>query len=76
MKELLTYIAQGLVTKPEAVSVTEITRDDVLVLELRVDSSDMGRVIGKSGRIAKDIRTIIKSVSIRDNIKVLVDIVD
>lgn len=76
MKELLAYIAQGLVTKPDAVSVTEIQRDDALVLELRVDPEDMGRVIGRNGRIAKDIRTVIKSVSIRENIKVLVDIVD
>ncbi|MFI3115388.1 MAG: KH domain-containing protein [Clostridia bacterium] len=76
MKELLTYIAESLVTKPEAVSVTEVLKGETLVLELRVDPSDMGRVIGRNGKIAKDIRTLIKSVGSRDNVKVLVDIVD
>ncbi len=76
MKDLLTYIVCGLVTKPEAVSVKEIERDDCLVLELSVDPEDMGRVIGRGGRIAKDIRTLVKSVSSRQNMKVLVDIID
>ena len=76
MKELLIYIAKGLVTNPSAVSVTEVMKEDALVLELRVDSVDMGRIIGRNGRIAKDIRTLVKSVGSRDNVKVLVDIVD
>lgn len=76
MKDLLTYIAQNLVTKPENVCVTCEERDDALVLKLSVDPVDMGRVIGRGGRIAKDIRTLIKSASARENKKVFVDIVD
>lgn len=76
MKELLIYIAKSLVTKPDAVSVTEVMKEETLVLELRVDSDDMGRVIGRNGRIAKDIRTLVKSVGSRNNVKVMVDIVD
>ena len=76
MKELLTYIAQNLVDQPDAVTVTEIDRDGELVLELRVAPEDMGKVIGKHGRIAKEIRAIMKYAAIRKNIKVSVDIVD
>ena len=76
MKELLEYIVKALVDKPEAVSVNEAEKDDALVLELRVDPDDMGKVIGKQGRIAKAMRTIIKTAAIRDNIRVTVDIVD
>ncbi len=76
MKDLLTYIAKSLVENPDAVSVTEVEKEDGLVLELRVSPDDMGKVIGKHGRIAKEIRTVIKSAALRDNIKVSVDIVD
>ncbi len=76
MKDLLTYIAKSLVEDPDSVSVTEVTKEDGLVLELRVAPSDMGKVIGKHGRIAKEIRSVIKAASLRDNIKVSVDIVD
>lgn len=76
MKDLLTYIAKSLVEHPDAVSVTEVNRDDSLVLELRVSPDDMGKVIGKHGRIAKEIRSIIKAAALKDNIKVSVDIVD
>ncbi len=76
MKDLLTYIAKSLVENPEAVSVNEVTKEDGLVLELRVAPEDMGKVIGKHGRIAKEIRTIIKAAALRDNIKVSVDILD
>ena len=76
MKELLTYIAQNLVDHPEAVSVTERAGEDETVLELRVAPEDMGKVIGRQGRIAKDIRTIIKSVAQRNGQKVSVEIVD
>ena len=57
MKDLLLYIAQNLVENPDAVSVTEIERDGELTLELRVAPEDMGKVIGRQGRIAKEIRT-------------------
>ena len=76
MKELLLYMAKNLVDDPEAVTVTEIEGDDGKVLELRVAEGDMGKVIGRQGRIAKEIRTIIKTVAQRTGEKVTVEIVD
>ena len=76
MKELLLYMAKNLVDNPDAVSVNEMTEEDGLVLELRVAPEDMGKVIGRQGRIAKEIRTIIKTVAQRDCVKVTVEIVD
>ena len=65
MKDLLTYIAQNLVEHPQAVDVQETETDGNVVLELRVDPSDMGKVIGRQGRIAKEIRTLMRSVAQR-----------
>ena len=76
MKELLLYMAKNLVDNPDAVAVNEITDEEGLVLELRVAPEDMGKVIGRQGRIAKEIRTIIKTVAQRDGEKVTVEIVD
>ena len=76
MKELLLYMAKNLVDDPEAVSVKEITDDEGTVLELHVASDDMGKVIGRQGRIAKEIRTIVKTVAQRSGEKVTVEIVD
>ena len=76
MKELLLYMAKNLVDDPEAVTVTEIEDEDGKVLELRVAEGDMGKVIGRQGRIAKGIRTIIKTVAQRTGEKVTVEIVD
>lgn len=76
MKDLLTYIAKSLVENPDAVEVTEVQKEDGLVLELRVAPDDMGKVIGKHGRIAKEIRTVVKAAALRDNVKVSVDILD
>ena len=76
MKELLTYIAQNLVEHPDQVSVAEYENAGETILELRVAAEDMGKVIGRQGRIAKEIRTIIKSVAQRDGQKVSVEIVD
>ena len=76
MKELLTYIVQSLVDNPDQVSVTERKADGETVFEVRVADGDMGKVIGRQGRIAKEIRTIIKAVSQRDGKRVTVDIVD
>ena len=76
MKELLLYMAKNLVNNPDAVSVNEISNEDGKVLELRVAPEDMGKVIGRQGRIAKEIRTIIKTVAQRDGEKVTVEIVD
>ncbi len=75
MKELLAYIARNLVDNPDAVTVTEIEGDET-VLELRVAPEDMGKVIGRQGRIAREIRTIVKSVAQRQGKKVSVDIID
>ena len=74
MKELLLYMAQNLVDHPDQVSVTEITGDET-TLELRVAPEDMGKVIGRQGRIAKEIRTIIKSVAQRKGEHVNVEII-
>ncbi len=76
MKELLTYIAKSLVDHPEAVAVTEHAGEGETVLELRVASDDMGKVIGRQGRIAKEIRTLMRSVAQKNGVRVTVDIVD
>ena len=76
MKELLLYMAKNLVDDPESVTVTEIENADGKVLELRVAESDMGKVIGRQGRIAKEIRTIIKTVAQRTGERVTVEIMD
>ena len=76
MKDLLTYIAQNLVEHPQAVDVQETETDGNVVLELRVDPSDMGKVIGRQGRIAKEIRTLMRSVAQRQGKKVSVEIMD
>lgn len=75
MKELLLYVAKNLVEHPEQVTVTEIEGDPV-ILELRVAPEDMGKVIGRQGRIAKEIRTVVKSVAQRTGKRVNVEIVD
>ena len=76
MKQLLTYIAQSLVEHPEAVSVTEVELSNETVLKLRVAPEDMGKVIGRQGRIAKEIRALMRSVAQRQGKKISVDIVD
>lgn len=76
MKELLTYIAKNLVNDPDAVTVTETERDDEIVFELRVAPDDMGKVIGRHGRIAKEIRTLMKAAGNRENKKISVEIMD
>ena len=76
MKELLLYMAKNLVDDPEAVTVTETSDEDGKVLEPRVAPGDMGKVIGRQGRIAKEIRTIVKTVAQRTGEKVTVEIVD
>ena len=75
MKDLLLYVAQNLVEHPEAVTVTEI-EGETTVLELRVAPEDMGKVIGRQGRIAKEIRSVVKSVAQRIGKKVNVEIID
>ncbi len=75
MKELLLYIARNLVEHPEQVTV-ESFEGDPMVLELRVAPEDMGKVIGRGGRIAKEIRAIMKAVAQRKGVRVSVEIVD
>ncbi len=76
MKDLLLYVARNLVDAPDAVTVTEIEGDQELTLELRVAPDDMGKVIGRQGRNAKEIRTLIRSYAQRTGQRVSVDIVD
>jgi predicted RNA-binding protein YlqC (UPF0109 family) len=77
MKALLEDLARQLVSKPEAVSVAEFTEDDgTVVLELSVDGEDYGRIIGRGGRTANALRTVIKASAVKDHKRVLVDIVD
>ena len=76
MKELLLYMAKNLVDNPDAVTVGEVTDEEGKVLELHVAEGDMGKVIGRQGRIAKEIRTIVKTVAQRTGEKVTVEIVD
>ena len=76
MKELLLYMAKNLVDNPDAVTVEEVTDEEGKVLELHVAEGDMGKVIGRQGRIAKEIRTIIKTVAQRTGEKVTFEIVD
>ena len=76
MKELLLYVAKNLVDQPDAVRVTQSESEEGIQLELHVASEDMGKVIGRQGRIAKEIRTIVKTVAQRSGERVTVDIVD
>ena len=76
MKELLIYIAQSLVDNPDEVSVTERETDMETVFELRVNPADMGKVIGRQGRIAKEIRALMRSVAQRQGKRISVDILD
>jgi len=75
MVELVKYIARSLVEKPEAVDVREVETEDSIVIELRVDPEDMGKVIGKQGRIAKAIRTVVKAASVKVPKPVFVEII-
>lgn len=77
MKELVGVIARALVDDPDAVDVTETETDSAIVVDLKVADNDMGKVIGKNGRIAKCIRTLAKASVVKDNNKkVIVNILD
>jgi len=76
-RDLLEYLAEGLVEEPDAVSVEQFEQGDgTLVLELSVDDGDYGRVIGRGGRTAKALRTVVKAAAAADDRRLLVDIVD
>jgi uncharacterized protein len=77
VKDLLTYLVSSLVERPEAVRIEEFEEDDgTLVLELSVAQDDYGKVIGRGGRTAQALRTVVKAAAVKDNRRVLVDIVD
>ena len=77
MKDLLEYLAQGLVEHPDAVRVTEVQDDDgTVVLELSVDEDDYGSIIGRGGRTAMALRAVVKAAAVKEQRRVFVDIVD
>lgn len=75
MKELLEVIARNLVDNPEQVTVSEVKGERSIILELKVAPEDMGKVIGKQGRIAKAIRTVVKAAAIHEDKRIVVEIV-
>ena len=76
MKELVEVIAKALVDNPDEVVVTETQKDEEIVIELKVAAADMGKVIGKQGRIAKAIRSVVKAAASKEDKKVIVDPVE
>jgi predicted RNA-binding protein YlqC (UPF0109 family) len=76
MKELVLYLAKVLVSNPEAVEVRERENDGASVLELKVAKEDLGRIIGKQGRTAKSIRTLLNAAASRDNRRIVLEIVE
>lgn len=76
MKELVQYLAKSLVSNPDAVQVTETESDGGSLLELKVAKEDLGRIIGKQGRTAKSIRTLVNAAASRSNRKVTLEIVE
>ena len=76
MKQVLTDLAKSIVNKPECVVVTERDDGDTVYLKLMVDENDLGKVIGKQGRIAKAVRTVVRAVANRENKSVIVDILE
>jgi hypothetical protein len=76
MKELIKYIAQALVDNPEKVEVTEVTGEQTSVIELRVAKEDLGKVIGKQGRTAKAIRTILSAASAKIHKRSVLEIIE
>lgn len=75
MKELVEFIAKSLVDNPDQVTVNEVDGEQSIILELKVAPEDMGKVIGKQGRIAKAIRTVIKAAAVKQNKRVIVEII-
>ncbi len=76
MKEILEFLARELVDNPDAVKVTEVTDDRGLLLQLHVDPDDMGKVIGRGGRTARAIRSIVRAAATRQDIHASVEIVE
>jgi predicted RNA-binding protein YlqC (UPF0109 family) len=76
MKELVQYLAKSLVRNPDAVEVKETQTDDASLFELKVAKEDLGRIIGKQGRTAKSIRTLLNAAASRGNRKVVLEIIE
>ena len=76
MKDLVQYLAKALVSNPDAVEIKESANDETQVLELRVAKEDLGRIIGRQGRTAKSIRTLLNAAAARDNRRVVLEIVE
>jgi predicted RNA-binding protein YlqC (UPF0109 family) len=76
MKELVRYLARSLVSNPDAVEINERTKDGTSVLELKVAREDLGRIIGKQGRTAKSIRTLLNAAALISNRRVVLEIVE
>ncbi|MCL5054469.1 MAG: KH domain-containing protein [Firmicutes bacterium] len=76
MKELLEYLAKALVDHPNEVNVSLVEGEKSQILELRVNHADMGKVIGKQGRIAQALRTIVKAAAVKEGKKVMVEIIE
>ncbi len=75
MENLVEYIVKQLVNEKEQVNVTRVERDDATVIEVRVAQEDMGKIIGKQGKIARAIRTVVKAASSKEEKRVIVDII-
>ncbi len=75
MKELVEFMAKSLVDNPDAVTVNEVNGEQSIILKLTVAPEDMGKIIGKQGRIAKAIRTVMKAVAVKQNKRVIVEII-
>jgi len=75
MKELVEFMAKSLVDNPASVIVKEVEEEQSIILKLTVAPEDMGKIIGKQGRIAKAIRTVIKAVAVKQNKRVIVEII-
>jgi len=76
MKDLVQYLAKSLVNNPAAVEVTETAREDASIFELKVAKEDLGRVIGRQGRTAKSIRTVLNAAASKSNRKALLEIIE
>jgi len=76
MKDLVQYLAKSLVNNPDAVEVTETEREDAAIFELKVAKEDLGRVIGRQGRTAKSIRTLLNAAASKSNRKAVLEIIE
>ncbi len=75
MKELVEVLSKALVDRPEDVQINEIVRDRSIIYELTVHPDDMGKIIGKQGRIAKAIRTVVNAAAVKENKRIIIDII-